>query len=180
MTALSFLRQGARAAAPPAPVAAKYLSFALAGEMFGIDILRVREIIQYSVPDTVPLMPACVRGVINLRGLAVPVMDLTARFGRGQTGVGRRSCIIIVEPDAERTLPVIGVMADAVNEVLEIAPGDITPAPDFGGHGEFLEGMGRLDGRFVLLLNAGRVFSHADIGTAARIVAVNDTTEIMS
>ncbi|MES2296022.1 MAG: chemotaxis protein CheW [Pseudomonadota bacterium] len=151
--------------------AAEYLTFMLGGEMFAIAILCIKEIIEYCEPDTVPLMPPAIRGVINLRGAAVPVLDLSVRFGRGPSTLTRRSCIVILELDGEQQ--VIGVLVDAVNAVLEIDAADIEPAPAFGAvNADFLAGMGKLkgrfEGRFVLLLNAKRVFSRADIGAAMR------------
>jgi purine-binding chemotaxis protein CheW len=173
----------------PAPIAqaapaAEYLTFMLGGEMFAIAILCIKEIIEYSEPDTVPMMPPAIRGVINLRGAAVPVLDLSVRFGRGPSVVTRRSCIVIIELDASaagQAHQVIGVLVDAVHAVLEIGAADIEPAPAFGAsvQGDFLEGMGKLggrfEGRFVLLLNANRVFSRSDIGAAMGMAGARDT-----
>ena len=111
---------------------AQYLTFMLAGEVFAIGILAIKEIIEYHSLTEVPMMPACVRGVINLRGAVVPVMDLLARFGRPSSEVTKRTCIVIVEVEAGDERQVIGVVVDAVNEVLDIAPSDIEPPPAFG------------------------------------------------
>ena len=100
--------------------------------MFTIGILSVKEIIGYGGLTEVPMMPPCVRGVINLRGAVVPVMDLSARFGREATAVTKRTCIIIVELDKGGEQQVIGVIVDAVNAVLDIAAADIEPPPAFG------------------------------------------------
>ena len=136
------------------------LVFALGEETFAIDILRIREIIEFGQLTTVPLMPSAVRGVINLRGAVVPVVDLMARFGRGQMTTNRRTCVVIIEVEAEQQ-QVIGIMVDAVNEVLEIPDSDIEPPPAFGAkiRSDFISGMGRVDGRFVILLDANRVLS---------------------
>lgn len=140
---------------------AQYLTFMLGGEVFAMGILAIKEIIEYSGLTVVPMMPKCVRGVINLRGSVVPVMDLQARFGKGTTDIGRRTCVVIVEVDSEGERQDIGVLVDAVNEVLEISSLDIEPAPAFGAkiRPDFIEGMGKVDGRFVILLSANHVLS---------------------
>jgi len=161
------------AAAPRSPVVAKsgisdgiatgqpYLAFRLAGEVYAIDILRIREIIEYTPPTTVPMMPPSLRGVINLRGAVVPVIDLAVRFGREATGVGKRTCFVIVEVEHEGATHVLGLMVDGVNAVMEIGAADIEPPPSFGTrvNAEFIAGMARFDGRFVIILDIGRVLS---------------------
>ncbi|MFO0731212.1 MAG: chemotaxis protein CheW [Nitrospiraceae bacterium] len=139
----------------------QYLTFLLAKETFAIGILRVKEIIEFGALTAVPMMPACVRGVINLRGRVVPVVDLAVRFGRPLTEPGRRTCIVIVEVSSEGDHRDIGIIVDAVNQVIEILPADIEPAPAFGANlrGEFIQSMGRVDGRFVIILEIGRVLS---------------------
>jgi len=138
-----------------------YLAFRLAGEVYAIDILRIREIIEYHPPTAVPMMPPAVRGVINLRGAVVPVVDLAVRFGLAATGVGKRTCIVIVEVQHGGATHVLGLMVDGVNAVLEISAGDIEPPPSFGtrANAEFIEGMARVNGRFVILLDIARVLS---------------------
>jgi len=98
----------------------QYLTFMLAGEVFAIGILSIKEIIEYHSITEVPMMPESVRGVINLRGAVVPVMDLQARFGRSSAVVTKRTCIVIVEVASEDERQVVGVIVDAVNEVLDI------------------------------------------------------------
>jgi purine-binding chemotaxis protein CheW len=148
---------------------AQYLTFMLAGEMFAIGILAIKEIIEYHSLTEVPMMPDCVRGVINLRGAVVPVMDLLARFGRTPSPVTKRTCIVIVEVETEGERQVIGVVVDAVNEVLDIALADIEPAPAFGARirTDFIHGMGKVRGKFVILLNVDHVLSLDDLGTLA-------------
>ena len=142
-------------ALPPALEPAQYLTFMLAGEMFAIGILTIKEIIEYGSLTPVPMMPASVRGVINLRGAVVPVMDLLARFGKPPSPVTKRSCIVIVEVANDEERQVIGVAVDAVNEVLDIAPADIEPPPSFGARirSDFIHGMGKVKGKFVILLD---------------------------
>lgn len=139
----------------------QYLTFMLGGEVFAIGILAIKEIIEYSGLTVVPMMPDCIRGVINLRGAVVPVMDLMARFGKEAGAVTKRTCIVIVETAAGDEQQVIGVIVDAVNAVVEIAPSEIEPAPSFGARisSDFIEGMGKISGRFIILLNVNRVLS---------------------
>jgi len=163
---LPVVAQKAAAAAPAEPT--QYLTFQLAGEAFAIGILSIKEIIEYHALTEVPMMPACVRGVINLRGAVVPVMDLLARFGRPTSEVTKRTCIVIVEVQAEDERQVIGVVVDAVNEVIDIDAADIEPPPTFGANirTDFIQGMGKVKGRFVILLDVRHVLSIDDIQTA--------------
>ena len=149
----------------------QYLTFMLGGEVFALGILAVKEIIEYHSLTVVPMMPDCVRGVINLRGAVVPVMDLLARFGRPSSEVTKRTCIVIVEVQtAEQESQVIGVVVDAVNEVLDIDAADIEPAPAFGARirTDFIHGMGKVKGKFVILLNADHVLSMDEIAQLAQ------------
>lgn len=150
----------------------QYLTFMLGGELYALGILAIKEIIEYSGVSTVPMMPAAIRGVINLRGAAVPVLDLAARFGRPASEIGKRSCVIIVEVNAHGGQQVIGVMVDAVNAVLQIDDADIEPAPGFGARirSDFIAGMGKVNGKFVILLDVDSVLS----GAAAEQLALLD------
>lgn len=152
---------------------AQYLTFMLGGEVFAIGILVVKEIIEYQSLTEVPMMPAFVRGVINLRGAVVPVMDLQARFSRPPSPATKRTCIVIVEVEAEGERQVIGVVVDAVNEVLDIAPADIEPPPSFGARirSEFICGMGKVKGKFVILLDVNQVLSLEELGALGTAVA---------
>lgn len=144
---------------------AQYLTFTLGGEMFGVGILNVKEIIEFGNITEIPMMPAFIRGVINLRGAVVPVIDLAARFGGKSTEIGRRTCIVIIEVLDEDTHHDIGVVVDAVSEVLEIPNGEIEPPPSFGTRirAEFIQGMGKVAGKFVILLDIARVLSVEEI-----------------
>src|SRR5690606_37938150 len=107
----------------------QFLTFMLSGETYAIGILHIKEIIEYGQVTAVPMMPEFIRGVINLRGRVVPVVDLAARFGRKATAVGKRTCIVILEIEADRDeRQDIGVVVDAVNEVLEIPQEEVEPA----------------------------------------------------
>jgi len=165
----------------PAPASAEprqYLTFALDGEMYAIGILAIKEIIEYSDMTSVPMMPPTVRGVINLRGAVVPVVDLQVRFGGQPAPVTKRTCIVIVEAGAEAggaEHHVIGLVVDSVSEVLDIAPADIEPAPSFGARirSDFIQGMGKVRGRFVVLLATDSVLALDEIGALAEAGAVD-------
>jgi len=144
---------------------AQYLTFLLGSEMFAIDILGIKEIIEYGNLTGVPMMPEFIRGVINLRGAVVPVVDLSARFGRAATEVTRRSCIVIIEAENDGEKQDIGVVVDAVSEVLEIPAAEIEPAPSFGARirADFISGMGKVKDKFVIILNVNKVLSIEDL-----------------
>jgi purine-binding chemotaxis protein CheW len=169
MTAM--VQAGRNAAPAVVQESAQFLTFMLGGEVFAIGILAIKEIIEYDGLTTVPLMPECVRGVINLRGAVVPVMDLAARFGRPPTQIGKRTAIVIVEIDADGEQQVVGVMVDAVNAVIDIPPSDIEPAPQFGARirAEFIAGMGKVNGKFVILLNTDQVLSVTELEAMAHM-----------
>lgn len=139
----------------------QYLTFSLGGEVFALGILNVKEIIEFGSITEIPMMPAFIRGVINLRGAVVPVIDLSARFGGRTSAVSRRTCIVIVELGSGEDRHDLGVIVDAVNEVLEIPRGDIEPPPSFGARirADFILGMGKVNGDFVIILNVERVLS---------------------
>ena len=164
-----------RAAVTAAAERTQYLTFMLGGEMFAIGILAIKEIIEYGGLTAVPMMPASIRGVINLRGAVVPVLDLAVRFGRRPNDITKRTCIVIVEVETDGEQQVLGVLVDAVNAVLEIAASEIEPAPTFGAKipTDFIEGMGKVNGKFVILLNAGCVMSAAELDALAKVEASN-------
>ncbi|GAB1458925.1 chemotaxis protein CheW [Thauera sp.] len=143
----------------------QYLTFSLGGEVFALGILNVKEIIEFGNVTEIPMMPAFIRGVINLRGAVVPVIDLSARFGGPASTVSRRTCIVIVELGEGEERQDLGVIVDAVNEVLEIPRSEIEPPPTFGAkiRADFIQGMGKVDGRFVIILNVDRVLSPQEI-----------------
>ena len=134
-----------------------YLTFVLNKEIYAIGILSIKEIIEYGQLTEVPGMPAFIRGVINLRGAVVPVIDSGSRLGKSACSVSRRTCIVILEIEQR----VAGMMVDAVNEVLDIPPFEIEPAPCFGsGAGSgCVQGMGKVDGRFVILLDVDKLLT---------------------
>lgn len=152
---------------------AQYLTFMLGGEMYAIGILNIKEIIEYGQPTEVPMMPDYVRGVINLRGRVVPVIDLLPRFGRSSTTVSKRTCIVIIDVETEGDLEGerqdIGIVVDSVSEVLQIPASEIEPPPAFGAkiRADFIAGMGKINGRFVIILNVNRVLSVEELAMLA-------------
>lgn len=152
----------------------QYLTFMLGREIFALNILSVKEIIEYGQLTEVPKMPAFIRGVINLRGAVVPVIDLGARFDKGEVKVSRKTCVVIVEVELEDSLHTVGVLVDAVNAVLDIENTQIEPAPSFGTHirNDFINGMGKVDDKFIIILNVNKVLSLdeiADMATSSQI-----------
>ena len=151
------------------------LTFMLGGEMFSIGILNIKEIIWYANLTEVPMMPACIRGVINLRGAVVPVMDLSNRFGKASTPVIKSTCIVIIEvPTAnEGEHQAMGVVVDSVQAVLEIPVSEIEPAPSFGAkiRPDFIEGIAKVNGKFVILLNVNQVLSMEEISQLGQVAS---------
>ena len=157
----------------------QYLTFSLGGEVFALGILNVKEIIEFGNITEIPMMPAFIRGVINLRGAVVPVIDLSARFGGPASTVSRRTCIVIVELGEGEERQDLGVIVDAVNEVLEIPRSEIEPPPTFGAkiRADFIQGMGKVEGRFVIILNVDRVLSPQEITLLASMSSNGTNTE---
>jgi len=158
--------------------APQFLSFTIAGTDYGLPILAVKEILQHEETTSVPGTPASVRGVINVRGQVVPVLDLAVKFGRGETVVSKRTCILVVEAKVGGEPLIVGVLADAVNEVLDLPASEIEAAPSFGANVriDYLTGMGKVGRSFVLLLDADRVLSASEADLAAQVAAAADAT----
>lgn len=151
----------------------QFLTFHLGEEMFAIGILSIREIIEYGQLTQVPMVPPFIRGVINLRGSVVPVVDLAVRFGRTACPVTKRTCIVIIETAHEESQPSqqMGIVVDAVSEVLEIPAADIEPPPEFGARIriDFISGMGKVNGKFVVLLDVSRILSMDEVAVVASL-----------
>jgi purine-binding chemotaxis protein CheW len=139
----------------------QYLTFALADEEYAIGVLRVKEIIKHEAITRVPGTPPWVRGVVNLRGGAVPVVDLAVKFGLTERIVTPRTCIVVVETTLNGEEAIIGLMADSVSQVLDIPAAQVQTAPAFGTkvRVEYLKGMGMVGTKFVLMLDVDRVLS---------------------
>ena len=158
----------AAAAASPASAAepvSQYLTFVLSTEVFAMGILAIKEIIEYTDLTTVPMTPEYVRGVINLRGAVVPVLDLSVRFGRPPSPVTKRTCIVIVEVEAAGERHDMGLVVDTVNAVLDIPAQDIEPPPAFGAQvrTDYIQGMAKVNNRFVILLDVTRVLATEEL-----------------
>jgi purine-binding chemotaxis protein CheW len=149
--------------------AVQYLTFSLGKEMYAVDILVIKEILQFGDITEVPLMPAYLRGVINLRGAVVPVIDLAHRLGKGLASEGKRTCIVIIEVKVGEQVLNLGVMVDAVSAVLEIGKHQIDPPPALGGavRADFIAGIGKIESGFVIILNVVHIFSNGELSTLA-------------
>jgi purine-binding chemotaxis protein CheW len=145
----------------------QYLMFSLGDETFGIPIEQVREIIEYPGLTTVPLTPAFMRGVINLRGAVVPVIDLSVRFGRSATAIQRRSCVVVIESPTDAERRPLGIIVDGVTEVVDITPEQIEQRPDFGSgiRADFVASVLKREHGFVLILNLAEVLSFTELET---------------
>lgn len=142
-------------------VSKQFLTFRIGNEHYGLELSQTREIIEYSGITEVPLMPNFLRGVINLRGEVVPVIDLAVRLGRKPIEVQRRTCIIVVELTNNDQHHVLGLLADAVSEVIEMDEENIEDAPSFGANirAEFIQGIAKQGEEFVVLLDANNALS---------------------
>jgi purine-binding chemotaxis protein CheW len=143
----------------------QFLSFYVAGQEYALGILQVREIIEYGVVTRVPATPTWIRGVFNLRGGVVPVVDLAVKFGLPAGEITSRTCIIVVEADLGGETTLMGIVADAVSQVMELRPEDIEAPPPFGTRVrlEYLLGMARADKRFVLLLDIDKILASDEL-----------------
>jgi purine-binding chemotaxis protein CheW len=143
----------------------QYLTFKLAEEVFALDVAKVREILEFTSITKVPQTPEFMRGVINLRGGVVPVIDLRLNFGMTCTEQTVNTCIIVVEVNLDGEVIVLGILADSVQEVVEMEPDHIEPAPHIGTklNTEFIKGMGKINDDFVMILDIDKVFSANDL-----------------
>ena len=143
----------------------QYLTFTLADEVFAVDVARVREILEITSITKVPQTPEFMRGVINLRGSVVPVIDMRLKFGMDETERTVNTCIIVVEVQMDGETIILGSLADSVQEVIEMEPDQIEAAPHIGTHlnTDFIKGMGKPDGRFVIILDIDKVFSSVEL-----------------
>ncbi len=137
----------------------KYLTFALGSEEYGLPVLKVREIIKMLDITQVPQVPRHVKGVINLRGKVIPVIDLRLKFGFPEQEYGERTCVIVVEVALASGRVMMGVVVDAVSEVLNVGSDDIEQTPDFGERVEtdYMNGIAKIRGRVKILLDLDRV-----------------------
>lgn len=145
----------------------QYLTFKLDDEIYALDINQVREVLDFTDVTKVPKMPNFMRGVINLRGGVVPVVDLRLKFGMSKTEKTVDTCIIIMEITLDQDVTLLGAMADSVQEVLTLEPNQIEPAPRIGTRlkTEFIKGMGKKNEEFIIILDIDRVFSAEELIT---------------
>jgi purine-binding chemotaxis protein CheW len=143
----------------------QYLTFKLDNEVFALDISKVREVLDFTPITRVPRMPEFMRGVIDLRGSVVPVIDLRLTFGMSQTVRTVNTCVIIVEVTLDNETAVLGALADSVQEVLDLGPDYIEPAPKIGTrlNTEFIKGMGRQNDQFVIILDIDKVLTSGEL-----------------
>jgi purine-binding chemotaxis protein CheW len=145
----------------------QYLSFKLEDEVFALDITKVREVLDLKSITKVPKTPDFMRGIINLRGNVVPVVDLRLKFGMSKTEKTVTTCIIIVETKLDEDKIMIGALADSVQEVFDLNADQIEPPPTLGTklNVDFIKGMGKLDDRLVIILNIDKVFSEEEVAS---------------
>lgn len=145
--------------------AGKYLTFTLESEEYGIGILKVKEIIGMMPVTSVPRTPEFVKGVINLRGKVIPIVDLRLRFGMDSQAYNEKTCIIVVEIESESGIVLIGIVVDAVSEVLNIKAEDIEDAPTFGTRldTDYILGMAKMEGGVKILLNIDKVLNRDEV-----------------
>ena len=142
----------------------QYLTFKLDEEVFALDVAKVREILDFTTVTKVPQTPDFMRGVINLRGSVVPVMDLRLKFGMSTTEKTVNTCVIVAEMVVDGETMVLGVLADSVQEVIDLEPEQIEPAPRIGTklNTEFILGMGKHNETFMMILDIDKVFSDSE------------------
>jgi purine-binding chemotaxis protein CheW len=143
----------------------QYLTFTLDDELFAVDVAKVREVLDFTNITKIPRTPEYMRGVINLRGSVVPVIDLRLKFGMSKTENKINTCIIVLEIKLEDETIILGALADSVQEVFELEPDQIEPAPKFGTkfRAEFLRGMGKREDNFIMILDMDKVFSSDEL-----------------
>mgnify|MGYP000896870298 FL=1 len=142
-----------------------YLTFTLDDELFAVEVSKVREVLDFTAITKIPKTPEYMRGVINLRGSVVPVIDLRLKFGMSRTETKVNTCIIVLEIDMDGETIILGALADSVQEVFDLEPEQIEPAPKFGTkfREEFLKGMGKKDETFIIILDIDKVFSGEEL-----------------
>jgi purine-binding chemotaxis protein CheW len=155
----------------------QYLTFKLGDEVFALDITKVREVLDFTTVTRVPRTPEFMRGVINLRGSVVPVVDLRLKFGMTRTENSVNTCIIIAEVTVDSETAVLGALADSVQEVLDLEPASIAPAPKIGTKlkTDFIRGMGKQNDRFVIILDIDKVFSSDELALVQTEAPPEDT-----
>jgi purine-binding chemotaxis protein CheW len=149
----------------------QYLTFKLGDEIFALDVAKVREILDFTTVTKVPRTPDFMRGVINLRGSVVPVVDMRLKFGMSVTEKTVNTCIVVVEVGLEGETVILGALADSVQEVIDLEPDQIEPAPKIGTklRTDFIRGMGKSESRFIMILDIDKVFSSDELSTVQEV-----------
>ena len=152
----------------------QYLTFALGKEFYGMAVKNIREVIEYSqiaYITHIPMVPDYIKGVINLRGEVVPVIDLSSRFYGHKSNITRRTCIIIIEIENNNDMFLLGAMIDAVNSVVDIPSNDIDPTPEFGARirSNFISGIGKASDKFIILLNINNVLDIDELSSFEKL-----------
>ncbi len=157
----------------------QYLSFFVADEEYAIGILKVKEILEFETITKVPGAPPSIRGVTNVRGSVVPVVDLAVRFSLPETAVTKRACIVIVEVDLDGERTVMGVMADSVSQVMALGTDDIQPPPSFGTRVriDYLLGMGRSGKKFIMILDIDRILTLDELLEVSKVQGASSEAE---
>ncbi len=147
---------------------AQYLTFTLDSEVFAVNISKVREVLDFTAITKVPGTPEFMRGVINLRGSVVPIVDLKIKFGMSKTEKTVHTSIVIMDATLDSETTILGALVDSVQEVIDMGPGQIEPAPRIGTRlkTEFIKGMGKRDGQFIIILDIDKVFSSDELALA--------------
>jgi len=157
----------------------QFLTFTLGKEIFALDIETVREVLELTSITKIPRTPKFMRGVINLRGHAVPVVDMRLKLGMSQGEDTVDTCIIIVEIEFDGEFTVMGALVDSVREVFEMTPDSIEPAPKMGAaiNAEYIKGMGRQNGQFIIIIDINKIFSAEELAVAKELVGLGGGAE---
>ncbi|NOT13918.1 MAG: purine-binding chemotaxis protein CheW [Methylococcaceae bacterium] len=155
----------------------QFLTFLVGSNNFGINILDVKEIIEFNMITRVPMTPDYIRGVINLRGNVVPVIDLSARMGHARSEISKRTCIVLVQIGYHEESQLLGMLVDSVDEILDLPDSMIMPPPDFGAdiRTDFIQGMGRVGSEFIILLDINRVLELQELSELKQLSVGNQT-----
>ncbi len=157
----------------------QYLTFMLGEEMFALDIAKVREVLEFTNVTKVPKTPEFMRGVINLRGAVVPVVDMRLKFGMPKSEATINTCVVIVETELDGEVTALGALVDSVQEVFELEPENIEPPPKIGTRlkTEFIKGMGKKDDEFIIILDIDKVFSSDELTVVQNVSESSAGTE---
>jgi len=174
MSSLTVQSQSRTATSQEALLIQQFLTLTLREELYALPIEHIREIIEFGGLTEIPMMPSFLRGVINLRGAVVPVVDLSVRFGRERTAIGRRTCIVIVEVTQDDEAQLLGIIVDAVNEVLAIEANQVEARPTFGARirADFIAGILSQNEQFMIVLDIRQVLSVDEICELVGIASV--------